>query len=189
MSQPTPVIDYDRLLALRIVIARVGEMDNARWWNSDGILGAHGTMLFARGFPKTHRFAQARAAFAVARARSRDLFDLAGTWTLWKLPVSVEAGLDEHWPQWLDHAAEWEHFFEKVAAIKGQTDAVAALQSLEFLPDRTLTAFKTLRREHDGRSVALPKTEAINDEVISLLAAGFGRGELGALAVPYVKVA
>ena len=186
---PEPAIDYERLLKLRLVVARVGEMDNARWWNSDGVLGAHGAALFARGFPKTHRFAQARAVFEGARARSRDLFDLAGTSTLWKLPAELEGALDEHWPAWLDHAPEWEPFFEQVAGIKGQTDALTALRALGLVPERTLASFKMLKRELDGRSVALPKCEGLNDDVISLLAAGFGRGEQAALALPYVKAA
>ncbi len=187
MPESQVPIDFDRLLKLRVVVARVGEMDNARWWNSEGILGSHGKTLFARGFPKTHRFAQSRAVFEVARARSKDLFDLGGTWTLWKLPAALETGLDEHWPRWLDAAGDWEPFFDQVAGLKGQTDALAALQAFGLLSDKTLAAFKALRREHDGRSVALPKAEVVNDDVLALLAAGFGRGELGALAVPYVK--
>jgi hypothetical protein len=182
-------IDLDRLLKLRLVVARFGEMDNAKWWNSEGILGPHGKMLYARGFPKTHRFAQARAVFEVARARSKDIFDLAGTWTLWKLPAALEVGLDEHWPRWLDTAGDWEPFFEQVAALKGQTDALAALQAFGLVPDKTLASFKALRRDHDGRSVPLPAAEVVNDDVLTLLAAGFGRGEAGALAVPYVKAA
>jgi hypothetical protein len=58
----------------------------------------------------------------------QDLFDLGGTWTLWKLPAALETGLDELWPRWLDAAGEWEPFFDQVAALKGQTDALAALQ-------------------------------------------------------------
>jgi hypothetical protein len=121
-------IDFEGLQKLRVVVARVGEMDNVRWWNSEGILGSHGKTPFARGFPKTHRFAQSRAVFEVARARSKDLFDLGGTSTLWKLPAALETGLDELWPRWLDAAGEWEPFFDQVAALKGQTDALAALQ-------------------------------------------------------------
>jgi hypothetical protein len=29
-------IDYDRLLQLRLAVARFGEMDIARWWNTTG---------------------------------------------------------------------------------------------------------------------------------------------------------
>ena len=36
-------IDFDRLLKLRLVVARVGEMDLAKWWNTRGQLGRLGS--------------------------------------------------------------------------------------------------------------------------------------------------
>jgi hypothetical protein len=180
--------ELERLFKLRLVVARIGEMDNAKWWNTTGVLGEHGRMLFSRGFPKTHRFAQARAVFEVARARSREVFDVTTAWTLWKLPAQVENALDARWPSWLDGAADWEPFFKKVSALQGQTDAVGTLQALGLLSEQTLVAFKGLRREHDGRSVALPKATELSDDVIALLAAGFGRGESQAPAIPYVRL-
>ena len=75
-------IDLDRLFRLRLVVARVGEMDLARWWNTRGMLGRHGAMALKRGFPATHYFAQARVVFAVARARCQELFAPPGCMTL-----------------------------------------------------------------------------------------------------------
>ena len=54
-------IDFDRLLKLRLVVARVGEMDLAKWWNTRGQLGRLGSAAVRRGFPRTHYFAQARS--------------------------------------------------------------------------------------------------------------------------------
>src|SRR6202012_5254639 len=68
-------IDFDRLLKLRLVVARVGEMDLARWWNTRGQLSRLGTAAVRRGFPRTHYFAQARSIFAVAGYRCREVFD------------------------------------------------------------------------------------------------------------------
>ena len=62
-------IDLDHLLKLRLVVARFGEMDGARWWNTKGQLGRLGAAALRHGFPRTHRFAQARAVFAVAALR------------------------------------------------------------------------------------------------------------------------
>jgi hypothetical protein len=53
-------MDLERLLKLRVAIARFGEMDLAKWWNTKGQLGRMGSMALRRGFPRTHRFAQAR---------------------------------------------------------------------------------------------------------------------------------
>ena len=60
MTTAPPIdVDLDRLLRLRLVVARFGE-DLARWWNSRGMLGRHGAVVLKGGFPATHHFAQAR---------------------------------------------------------------------------------------------------------------------------------
>ena len=53
-------LDLERLLKLRLVVARFGEMDLAKWWNTKGQLGRLGAAL-RRGLPRTHHFAQARS--------------------------------------------------------------------------------------------------------------------------------
>lgn len=69
-----PRIDLDRLLKLRLLVARFGEMDLAKWWNAKGQLGRLGAATLRRGFPRTHRFAQARSVFAVAAHRCAEVF-------------------------------------------------------------------------------------------------------------------
>src|SRR5688572_4663388 len=54
MTMAPPAIDLDRLLKLRLVVGRYGEMDVARWWNTKGMLGKHGASVLQRGFPTTH---------------------------------------------------------------------------------------------------------------------------------------
>ncbi len=83
-------LDIDRLLKLRLLVARFGEMDQARWWNTRGVLGRLGEMALRRGFSKTHLFAQARLVFAVASHRCRDVYDPPQSMTLWSLPATVE---------------------------------------------------------------------------------------------------
>ena len=41
------MISLDRLLKLRLVVARHGEMDRAGWWNTNGMLGRHGAIALA----------------------------------------------------------------------------------------------------------------------------------------------
>ena len=74
-------LDLDRLLRFRLVVARVGEMDLARWWNSEGVLGRRGSTMFRLGLPKTHSFAQARVVFTIARERCREVYSRAGALT------------------------------------------------------------------------------------------------------------
>src|SRR5260370_20425355 len=72
-------IDLDRVLELRLLVARFGEMDVAKWWNTRGQLGPLGAAALRRGFPRTHRFAQARSVFAVAAAhRCGEVFEPPG---------------------------------------------------------------------------------------------------------------
>lgn len=183
-----PAIDLDRLLKLRLVVARFGEMDLARWWNTRGQLGRLGSAALRRGFPRTHRFAQARSVFAVAAHRCDEVFDPPGCVTLWRLPEAIEEQFDARWEQWLDGASEWTPFFEKLATLQG-TDLVSALRSLEVVSDRDVEASARLRRSAEGRAVPLPGTFAPTDDSAALLALGFARGEPGELAVPYARLA
>ena len=95
MSAPT--IELDRLLKLRLVVARFGEMDLAKWWNTKGQLGRLGAAALRRGFPRTHSFAQARSVFTVAAHRCDEVFNPPGCVTLWRLPESLEQEFDSRW--------------------------------------------------------------------------------------------
>ena len=121
-----PAVDLTRLLRLRLVVARHGEMDAARWWNSRGMLGRHGALVLARGFPRTHYFTQARVVFAIARSRCNELFRPPGCMTLWHLPAALEDQFDEHWQHWLDEADTWTPFFQELATVQGD-DLLKAL--------------------------------------------------------------
>ncbi len=181
------MIDFDRLLKLRLVVARVGEMDLARWWNTNGLLGRKGRILLSRGFPRTHRFAQAKAVFAVATARSHEVFDPPGCMTLWSLPAEIEDQFDSCWQGWLEKREEWEPFFDRVEAI-ASTDVVEPLKELALLEPDDLDRLARLRRSAEGPSVPLPGVHSPGDEAFTLLAAGFSRGEPGKPAIPYASL-
>ena len=180
-------IDLERLLKLRLVVARFGEMDLAKWWNTNGQLGRLGAAVLRRGFPRTHRFAQARSVFAVAAHRCAEVFDPPGCVTLWRLPESIEEAFDARWECWLDHADEWDAFFEKLESIPG-TDLVEVLRSFELVDVRAIEAYGRLKRSAEGRAVPLPGIFAGTNADIALLALGFARGEPSALAVPYARM-
>jgi hypothetical protein len=181
-----PAVDLDRLLKLRLVVARFGEMDLARWWNTRGQLGRLGAAALRRGFPRTHRFAQARSVFAVAAHRCAEVFDPPGCVTLWRLPEAIEEEFDVRWEHWVDNAADWTPFFEKVEGIQAG-DLPSTLRGLDVVGDRDLEAYARLRRSAEGRAVPLPGVFSGTDADVALLALGFGRGEPSALAVPYAR--
>ncbi|MFM0192123.1 BrxE family protein [Paraburkholderia strydomiana] len=178
--------DFERLLRLRLVVARFGELDNARWWNTRGQLGKLGAATLRRGFPRTHRFAQARSVFAVAAHRCDEVFNPPACVTLWKLPEAVEEEFDARWEHWLDHADDWDPFFERIETLSS-TDLVELLRRFELVSDLDLEAYARLRRSAEGRAVPLPGAYGGTNADIRLLALGFARGEPGALAVPYIR--
>jgi hypothetical protein len=179
-------INFDRLLKLRLVVARFGEMDIAKWWNTRGQLGRLGAAATRRGFPRTHYFAQARSVFAVAAHRCREVFDPPESVTLWRLPEAIEEEFETHWEQWLDHADEWKPFFQRLENLS-ENDLKTSLHSFGAITTDELELFSRLRRSSEGRAVPLPQPFAGTNQDITLLALGFARGEPASLAVPYAR--
>jgi hypothetical protein len=175
--------DLELLLRLRLVVARVGEGDLARWWNTRGQLGSMGASVLRRGFPRTHRFAQARSVFAVAAHRCEELYDPPDAVTLWRLPADVEDDFDQAWATWIDHAHEWEPFFTEVEQCGA--DLAHELQRLGLVTDDHLEQLSRLKRSAEQRAVAIPGEFTGSKDDLAMLALGFARGEAGNPAVPY----
>ena len=184
MSDP---VDFARLFKLRLVVARHGEMDGARWWDTKGVLGRRGAVVLKRGFPVTHPFAQARTVFSVARVRCNELFDPPECMTLWSLPAEVEEQFEEHWHRWLDAGDAWSPVFHAVSALTG-TDLLASLAQFGLISQAERDVVTRLRRSAEKRAVPLPGTHHPTDEILTLLAAGFARGDVGAPAIPYARL-
>lgn len=181
-------MDIARLFRIRVVIARFGEMDLLRWWNTKGQLGRLGAMALKRGFPRTHRFAQARSVFSVATQRCTEVWNPPRSVTLWRLPDAIEEEFEAQWEEWLDNAEAWSPFFEQIEAISG-ADLPGALAKLGLVTETDLSAYAKLRRSAESRAVPLAGHYSGADSEVALLALGFARGEQGTLAVPYLKVA
>jgi hypothetical protein len=179
-------VNFDRLLKLRLIVARFGEMDIAKWWNTRGQLGRLGTVAIRRGFPRTHYFAQARSVFAVAAHRCREVFDPPDGVTLWRLPEIIEEEFEVKWEHWLDQATEWHSFFHRLESLQ-DNDLKTTLQAFHAVTDHEVEMSSGLRRTAEGRAVPLPDPFSHTDQDIALLALGFARGENGSLAVPYAR--
>ena len=187
MTDATPAIDFDRLFKLRLVVARHGEMDSAKWWNTQGMLGRRGALVLKRGFPATHRFAQARIVFEVAKSRCHELFDPPGCMTLWNLPAELEEQFQEHWQGWLDETDAWTPVFEQIEVRSGG-DLLNSLRELDLISQKQLNEVAKLRRSAENRAVPISGTFRPNDDIITILAAGFARGEPGNPAIPYARL-
>lgn len=176
-------VDLDHLLRLRVAVARVGEMDLAKWWNTSGQLGPLGASVVQRGFRRTHHFAQACSVFAVASHRCREVYDPPGTVTLWNLPAEVEDDFDLRWEYWLDDAHTWTGFFNQLESCSPSLEV--ELLRLQLVTDGDVQRGRTLRRSAEQRAVAVPGVFSGSTEDVTTLALAFARGETGALAVPY----
>ena len=179
-------LNFDRLLKLRIIVARFGEMDLAKWWNTRGQLGRLGTAAIRRGFPRTHYFAQARSVCAVAAHRCREIFDPPDSVTLWRLPETIEEEFEAKWDHWLDRADEWQPFFHRLENLQ-ENDLKIALQVFNAVTSHELEISSRLRRSAEGRAVPLSEPFSGADQDIALLALGFARGDTGSLVVPYAR--
>ena len=181
------IVDLSRLLKLRLIVARHGEMDGARWWNTDGVLGRKGSLLMSRGFPKTNHFAQARLVFEVARSRSAERFPpVPGCITLWNLPANVEDEFDAKWADWLDDGESWAEFFDGLQVQ--DSDLLTALGACDLLNSDHSKKVSRMRRSAEGRSVQISGSHNVDDDTVTLLAAGFSRGETNKPAIPYARV-
>jgi hypothetical protein len=186
-SDTESALDLDRLLKLRLLVARFGEMDQARWWNTRGVLGPLGATALRRGFAKTHLFAQARLVFAVAAHRCRGLYDPPQAMTLWNLPAAVEDHFESRWADWIDDAQAWSPFFMEIQAPKA-TDLLTEASRLGLADDKLLREVRPLKRAAENRAVPIPGEHRPANRIIGLLALGFFRGEPGAPAVPYARL-
>lgn len=179
-------MNLELLLKLRLTVARFGEMDLARWWNTKGQLGHLGASALRRGFPRTHYFAQARSVFAVAAHRCDELFAPPACVTLWHLPDAIEEQFDARWEHWLDEATAWYPFFDGLVRIE-PLDLAEALFARDLVTAGDVETLVRLRRSAEGRAVPLTGMFDGTDQDLRLLAIGFARGEVGAPAVPYMR--
>jgi hypothetical protein len=179
-------VDLEHLLRLRLAVARFGEMDNARWWNTNGLLGRLGGLALKRGLPKSHDFAQARVVFAIAATRCQQIFDPPGCMTLWHLPATLEDSFQTSWETWIEQYEQWGSFFQKLQGIQG-TDLLGAMLDLEIITNEEAEEARKLRRAADNRAVPLPGVHRPSRQTVTMLAAGFFRGEPSQPAVPYAR--
>jgi hypothetical protein len=167
-------IKFDWLMKTRCVIARCGEMDVKKWWNTTGQLGPYGAKALARGFPRTHFFAQARSVFAVASHRCAQVFDPPDSVTIWKLTETIEDQFDGYWEAFLDDAAAWNEFFNELAAANtyGVPDL---LKHFGLVDDQEIAQAASLKRSSEGKAVFVPGVFGAERSIVAALALAFSK--------------
>ena len=180
-------IDLDNLFIARLVVASVGDMNGMKWWDCSGTLGSTGRISVSRGMPNTHGLARARLAFAVAQHRCREVYSRPGVVTLWDLPAPLEASFEEASSQWIGSGSD---LVDRLDLLEGMNNAgvLDALERLLPISDSVRTAVKSMRRGGDLNAVPLGECQAVDDDLVLKLAAGFSKGEPGRLAVPFINL-
>lgn len=107
--------------------------------------------------------------------------------TLWHLPAALENQFEARWQYWLDEVDTWRPFFQDLA-IWQEDDLLTALMHFALVSPAQREVVGTLRRAAEGCAVPLPGVHQPNDEVLTLLAVGFARGEPGSPAIPYARL-
>jgi len=179
-------MDIERLLKLRLVVARFGEMDAAEWWNTKGVLSRLGSSVFARGFPRTDLFAQGKTVFEVARLRCQEVFNPPGAITLWDLPPQAEDIFESEWRSWCADRDAWLPFFGRLQTLNREDLFVAFNEAGLFASDQQ-EAVRKLRRGTEGRSIPITGHKSLDDGLVDLLALGFCKGAKRELLVPFAS--
>jgi hypothetical protein len=185
-TQDDKELDVEWLLKLRVVVARCGEMDLARWWNSSRQLAPAGASVLKRGFPRTHHFAQARSVMAIASHRCDQLLSQSDAITLWRLPEAVEDRFESRWDACLDRYSDWLGFFDSVAAIR-EPDVITAMTGLALITAGEVKAFRGLRAALEGRGLIVGKSFGGTRQDVALLALGYAAGKAGEPVVPFMR--
>jgi hypothetical protein len=177
------------LLKLRTVVTRLGEGDRWGWWATQGLLGPTGEIAFKRGFPRTHFFAQAKAAITMARQRCQESFAHSETdLTLFHLPGPWEDAFENRWSHWVQHGSVWDPFFRQVQGL-GKVSVAEALTSLKLATADQAKSLAGPTAEKDQASLRLPKAFNGKKESLLQLALGFAACGDKSLVVPFAEAA
>lgn len=179
-------IDYPTLLKLRLFVGRYGEMDMAKWWNTQGMLGPYGARVLSRGIPRTHSFAQARVVFVVAKNRCDQIFFEKECYTLWRLPAEIEDQFEDTWQDFLEQDG-WQDMFQKLEQIGKDTALEDLLTSNELIDIGQMQEMKSLKITNGQPSFSLGPVETFSTETLKRLAAGFTHSTPAHLVIPYVQ--
>lgn len=181
----TVSLDLLRIFKLRAAVGRFGEMDHAGWWNTQGVLGARGAVVYKRGLPQTHFLARVRVVTAVAAERSRTVYPAADVATLWSLPPALERSLSFRERSWAADRSDDEWVAFEAALVSAPGDVAAWLAELNLVDESVVTKAAGLTPEPGGKGVAVPGP--LDDETIQLLALLHARGGPKNLVVPFVS--
>jgi hypothetical protein len=100
----------------------------------------------------------------------------------------VDDQFEDRWQAWLGDPDTWDPFFDELTVAE-PSDLLSDLAARDLISPQQTETIQALRRSAEGRAVHLTGEHALDDDLITLLAAGFAKGEPRAPAIPYAKLA
>lgn len=183
LTQAASPLEY--LLRARLWVARLGEGDVLKWWQTEAVLGPDGAFVGPRVLPKTHAVGRARLAFAAARYACDERYPHPGATHLFRLDASTEDQFEGFLHATLDDSRYWEEILGRLEALGPDCEPGQALAEAGLVDEDLLSAVSSLDLGPDSRSLGLQRAPQSESD-LALLTAGFARGRTGRLVVPYI---
>ena len=109
--------------------------------------------------------------------------------------IAMARGQFDQAREYLDEAKQldprnrlrWEELFKSLESLPTD-DLLECLRRFELLGDEHQEPLTKLRRSAEKLAVPIPGLRGLDDDALTLLAAGFFRGEVGKPASPYAKI-
>jgi hypothetical protein len=182
------MLDFQRLLRLRLTIGRLGESDLMGWWSSRQ-LSAPGAGALRRNFPRTHSLAAARCTFSTAREKCDSVFNGADLITLWRLTDECEDAFDRAWSDVMGQRDDWEPFIQRLRQLTAPVVPGEVIVELGLTMPDEVTGVTRLRKMPNVEAIDLGSHPAVTDDLVTRLAAAFAVSTQGRLLVPFARIA
>lgn len=175
---------FETLFRLRIAIARIGENDWLRWWNSEA-LGPAGRYVTPRVFKRAPALAAAHMSILAARARHDGAVPKEPLVHLFDLGEELEGGFE----RWLIQRKANGWLPPSMPDPKpDQVESVAAaLRAVGIEPGESLDSTNGFVVLGILDSSAI-REERSRTEVVTALAAAYAASRPGQLVIPYFRV-
>jgi len=175
--------DFEDLFAKRRAIARIGEGDWMRWWDSNALNDA-GDILIPRLFRRTPHLSAAHMAMLAARARHDSAVPREPLIHLFNLGEVLEGAFE----RWLIQRKS--EGWSPPPMPPGDTSLGAgeALKALGLEPETDSGSIEGSHLVLGDLEQATIDERAVRESVLRSLAGAYALGERGRLVVPYYRL-
>jgi hypothetical protein len=185
----TEMLPYTDLIAYRVIIARLGDSDNNRWWNM-AILSVFGRQHLYEFLPKTIQSKRIPLAFAAcAKVESRVILNKQCI-SLFSLGFSVEREISRLLSKNIATEANIERILDITEGLKCKLEAPGWTQQFSYpvpISSKGAANERNISALSLGILDKMPSKESLQ-EVTSKLFASYGNSCLGRLVIPFYEV-